>query len=93
MVVYDVLDFHPIGGDEGEEEHGTDKGGQNAHHDQGAFDALLLLRFTHELRTEPDQAGAGKLRPVFRGHLFENGVEVRIIHPVEPPILLFRISS
>ena len=92
-MVYGVLDFHPIGDDEGEEEHRTDKRGENAHHDQGAFDALLLPSFTDDLRAEPDKAWARKLRPVFRGHLFENGVEVRIIHPVEPPILPFRISS
>ena len=85
-----VLYLPPIGSHEYEEDHSTSEAGEPAHHHQRALDTFLLLSFTQELRTEPDQAWAGKLGPMFHGHLFENGVEIRVIHREEPPILLFR---
>lgn len=91
-MVYGVMDFRPIGGDEGKEEHRTDKDSENAHHNQGEFDAFLLSNFARELGAEPNEARTRKLRPVFRGHLFKDVVEFRIISHKVLPIPLSRIN-
>ena len=91
-MIHRVLHLRPIASDQEEEYHSTGEAGEPAHHHQRALNALLLPSFSHDLCAEPDQARAGKLRQMFRGHLFENGIEVRVIHGEEPPILLFQIS-
>lgn len=84
-MVHRVAHLSPIGGDEDGEEHNTYDKNEEAHHNQRALDALFLPSFTQELRTEPDQAGAGKLGAVFSGHLFEERVEVRVTPHEEAP--------